>query len=334
LPMNQAYVGLPLNHALTVAQVTAAVQMTLPGARALPLTTPGGGCTDPNTCDQTSVYPSTGGSYSGWIPPVLVDNGSMVGSLMQAQVPAAVAALRAGKVVVTDPAMVHNGQIELNIQSANDSKPVRVPAVVAGVGAHFVQVVLPPSLMTRLQVKTHTEAVYIDTAHRPTTRERQAANAALGRLDPYLQLDVETGFHSSRAALMLGLVVAAAVIALGATMIATALSNVDSRPDLTTLAAVGAAPRTRRMLSMSRAGVIAGIGTLLGAAAGFVPSVAWLRSQSFTVPFVGTDGSFAKLRLVVPWVPFTMIVVVVPITAMLIAGLLCRSRLPSERAAD
>jgi putative ABC transport system permease protein len=336
VPVNEGYVGPLGGHNSTPDRVIAALQSTLPGSRAVPLTVPGGGCTDRYTCDQTAVGPAGATNYTGRIPAVLVDDGSSVETLMRARVPAAVDALRAGRAVVTDPSMVANGTVSLDISdgTANSDKTARVPAVVVDSRSAFVQVVLPPSLLARLHVKSHVEAVYVDTAHRPTTAERQAADAALGHLDPYLNLEVETGFHSSRLMMMLTMVVAAAAIAIGATMIATALSNVDSRPDLTTLAAVGAAPRTRRVLSMSRAGVIATLGTVLGAAAGFVPSVAWLHAQSFRIPLVGSDGSLAPVRLVVPWLPLTVVVVAVPIAAMLVAGLFSRSRLPSERSAD
>jgi putative ABC transport system permease protein len=140
----------------------------------------------------------------------------------------------------------------------------------------------------------------------------------------------------------LALVIAAGVIAIGATMIATALSNVDSRPDLVTLGAIGAAPRVRRALSMSRAGVIAGIGTVLGAAAGFVPAVAWIHSQtrSASMTIVQSGGTYvpspegpSRMHLVIPWLPLAGTVIVVPIAAVLIAGLFSRSRLPSERPA-
>jgi putative ABC transport system permease protein len=135
----------------------------------------------------------------------------------------------------------------------------------------------------------------------------------------------------------------AGVITIGATTIATALSNVDSRPDLTTLGAVGAAPRTRRLLSMSRAGVIAGIGTALGAVAGFLPAYAWVHSQARSADLSGgTHGGtiyvpgehLPRMLLVVPWLPLTSTLIVVPLAAMLVAGLFSRSRLPSERPAD
>jgi len=253
-----------------------------------------------------------------------------------------VAALRRGQAVVTDPSLLQNGQVGLDVSqppvdssSTGTDKIVKVPAVLVDVGPTYVETVLPPTIVSKLGLKSRAYGVFADTAHRPTEHERQAADGALAKIDPDLRMQVETGYHNSKLWMMLALVAAAAVIAIGATMIATALSNVDSRPDLTTLGAVGAAPRTRRLLSMSRAGVIAGLGTLLGAAAGFVPSFAWIHSQQpGTLPYLGGAGNGTPLHFIVPWLPFVLTVVVVPIAAMLIAGLFSRSRLPSERPAD
>jgi putative ABC transport system permease protein len=343
LPMNDGYVS-NSSSKVAPAAVADAVRASLPGARVAAITVPNGGCSDqdPSQCDSTSVTTtddfSSGGGYlaSGFFPSVVVDDGSTVETLLHRSAPDAVAALRAGRVVAGAPSLVHNGSVDIRISRDSGEKAVTVPAVEVdryGVGPTLI---LPPQLVARLGLKTSASGSYVDTAHRLTEHETQVVTAALAKISPDLGLIVETGYHDDKLWMMLVLVVGAAVIAIGATMIATALSNVDSRPDLTTLGAVGAAPRTRRLLSMSRAGVIAGIGTVLGAAAGFVPSIAWINSQSISVPLVGVGSSAggARLHLVVPWLPFTLIVIVVPVVAILIAGLFSRSRLPSERPAD
>jgi putative ABC transport system permease protein len=126
---------------------------------------------------------------------------------------------------------------------------------------------------------------------------------------------VETGCHNSGLWMLIALIVAAGVITIGATTIATALSNVDSRPDLTTL----------------------------GAVAGFLPAYAWVHSQARSADLSGgTHGGtiyvpgerLPRMLLVVPWLPLTATLIVVPLAAMLVAGLFSRSRLPSERPAD
>ena len=48
----------------------------------------------------------------------------------------------------------------------------------------------------------------------------------------------------------------------------------EARPDLATLAAVGAPPRTRRYVAAAQSLVIGLLGTALGVALGFVPGLA------------------------------------------------------------
>ena len=64
---------------------------------------------------------------------------------------------------------------------------------------------------------------------------------------------------------------------LGGTLTATFLALSDARPDLATLAAVGAAPRTRRRVAAAYALVIGFVGAVLGAVVGFIPGVAISR---------------------------------------------------------
>ena len=83
-----------------------------------------------------------------------------------------------------------------------------------------------------------------------------------------------------------------------AALIATALANIDSRADLVLLAAIGAGPRTRRVLSLSRAAVIAGHGRCIGTAAGLLPAHAWVHSGGAPV--------------VIPWPAVVPLVVGIP----------------------
>jgi putative ABC transport system permease protein len=122
--------------------------------------------------------------------------------------------------------------------------------------------------------------------------------------------------------------VVAALIALGATAIATGLAAADGRADLSTLAAVGAGPGVRRILSLSQSGVIAGLGSVLGAAAGLAAGYAILaalnRAKADQWP---VDAPYP---MVVSWWSLSVLVVI-PLVAMLGAGLLTRARLPVER---
>lgn len=122
----------------------------------------------------------------------------------------------------------------------------------------------------------------------------------------------------SIALVLVGVATLVALIAVG---LAVGLAGADTRPDMATLAAVGAPPRVRRRIAAAQAGVIAGIGgvlgTLTGIPIGLVLSL-WGRESS---------GYGDLWPLAVPW-QTTLLAVVVPLVAMAAAWLLTRSRLP------
>jgi hypothetical protein len=80
------------------------------------------------------------------------------------------------------------------------------------------------------------------------------------------------------------LIVFPLIFALLATILVTALALGDARPELATMAAVGASPGLRRRFAMWAAIVVAAAGSVLGALAGIAPAWAALRSA-----FVLTD---------------------------------------------
>jgi putative ABC transport system permease protein len=161
----------------------------------------------------------------------------------------------------------------------------------------------------------------------PTVAEHDRVQAAFGNT---AGVYVERGPRPrSDTQTLLLLAAVAGVIALGAAAIATGLAAADGRADLSTLAVVGASPRVRRGLSLSQSGVIAGLGSLLGAVAGLGGAVAVL---------VALNRGYADLwpaptpyPITLPWLNVAVAVLVVPLVAMLGTGLLTRSRLPIER---
>lgn len=256
---------------------------------------------------------------------MLVDDGSSLQVVTGVQSQRGAAALRAGQVVVFDDYLVENGAVTVTF--SRDGRPgrsYRLPAVVQTDGFAPAAAVLPPAVAHRLKLSTAPIAVVADDTRTPTRKEELAAQGAALRLGVEGYLQVERGYRNNFGVALLALVLGSAIITLGAATIATALANEDGRSDLTTLAAVGASPRVRRLLSMSRSGLIAGLGTALGLAAGFVPAVGLVLARRHA-------DLQSPWQLAIPWSSLGVTAVVVPLLAVVVAGLFSRSRLPVER---
>jgi putative ABC transport system permease protein len=143
-------------------------------------------------------------------------------------------------------------------------------------------------------------------------------------------LFVERGYQAEDAWLIVMIILGClgGVLVLGGTLTATFLALADARPDLATLSAVGAAPRTRRGVAAAFALVIGVTGALMGAALGFLPGIA------ITYPLTGNswtqdiDPTAPSHYLDVPWVLVLTLVVGLPLLTAAIVGLTARSRLP------
>ncbi|MCW2645976.1 MAG: transporter permease [Pseudonocardiales bacterium] len=359
LQNHDGYLTLDGTQSKRAPDIAAALRTAMPSAQVLVLRAPNQDCSanDP-TCTTSQVgFELSGeaarrafqqGRYQGGMAPQTVfDDGAAVAALFGTPVPSAVAALRAGKAVVLDSTAIHDGTVTVTATTvaatAADSGPqpshphtITIPAVVVGQGFAMTQLILPSSMAPRLGVTLQPAGVLVHSSRAPTDREMQVADGALNRIDDTLSLYVESGYHNANSWLLLALIAAAAVIAIAAAVIATALANLDSRTAMVTLAAVGAGPHTMRLLSMARAGVIAGIGTAIGVVAGFVPPAAWVqatrRIAGPPIPDEQTLG--AQVTLVVPWLPIAAALVGIPVAAALVAGLFTRSRLPADRAAE
>jgi len=162
------------------------------------------------------------------------------------------------------------------------------------------------------------------TSRMPTTAEHDRLSAALGK---EYEASIEHSPEPKNAELLV-LAIIAAVIAIVAAAVATGLAAADGRADLATLAAVGASPRVRRTLSLSQAGVIAGLGSLLGTVAGLGAATAVL--VALNQGYADVWPAPVPYPITVPWLNVALALVVVPVVAMLGAGLLTRSRLPIE----
>ncbi|MBV6700000.1 FtsX-like permease family protein [Kitasatospora aureofaciens] len=258
--------------------------------------------------------------------------------------PAAAKALADGKAVVLDPRYIKDGKL---ILETNDPPPAGGP--IAGPGDDYRKrrhEITVDAVLVTTSIKTAQAVLSPDTARRlglgvaeagsvwlpdgmPGDAAEQKAAGALGKLADHTQFSVERGYQTKGDLITLGLSGFAALVALGAAGIATGLAAADSQRDLTTLAAVGATPRIRRSLSGFQCGVIAAMGTLLGAVCGVVPAVALRKVLGAVKPYPGISAEeLANRSLVVfPWIHVALIVIALPVIAAGLAALVTRSRI-------
>jgi putative ABC transport system permease protein len=273
---------------------------------------------------------------------VYVDDGNgldLITDASQGDMASAAAVLRSGGVVVHDARFVKDGQVTLAVvdgESTQTQGPVEwlaaakrmsFPAYVLGTGNVGMPPIVSPALVARTGLATAPYTMIVETTRPPTQEELDRLTKQLEPLGGYISVIQQP--RGDAEVVLLILAIAAGLITLGAAGIATGLAAADGRGDLSTLAAVGATPRLRRGLSLSQSGVIAGLGSLLGAIAGLGAAVAILAAlnQRYADIWPGPP----TFPILVPWTSLAVSLLVVPVVAMLGAGLLTRSRLPIER---
>lgn len=291
--------------------------------------------------NETWVYAKTKENYSG-PSDVMVASAATARDWGVRLDAATEAALDSGVAVVGDRSAIKAGKVVLEIGTGDEARQVDVPAVWGDLGTGEVPsnpepelglVLISPQGMKSLGIPWESRRA-ISAPDAPSQSEAVEAQVdqAVSGLDPQGGgAYVERGFQDSFALPFLALLGFGAVAVLVGTMTATGLALSDARPDFSTLAAVGAAPRTRRLVAGAQAIVLATLGTLLGIAVGFAPGIAvtWpLTSQSS-----GAWGVSEQVSPIIqiPWLLLGVIVVVVPLIAALAAMLFTRSRLPIVR---
>jgi putative ABC transport system permease protein len=242
-------------------------------------------------------------------------------------------ALAAGEAVMLQPSLLYHGDVLLSMGPGAPSTAT-IPAVqVSGPqgAANVATIILPPSEAARLDLQSGDEQIYVKRASTLPAHEIKAADDALVALG-FQGLDIETGYHDHITGALWAVIGGDTFLVLGAAIAATLLIGIDSRDDLMTFAAVGAAPRSRRRLAVARAGVICLVGALFGTAAGLLPGVelVWrLRHENnlFSPPGV----PLSPYPLTIPWIHLAIVVLAAPAVAMLAAAATTRARLPIER---
>ena len=209
---------------------------------------------------------------------------------------------------------------------------MEVPAYVldTGVGSPDLQF-YSTGLLDRVGFQLTTTGLLADTESTPSQDEEDRLRAALLAVDPDAYITIERGPDTSPDPRTYVIIIVAALITIGAATIATGLAAADGRADLVLLGAVGASPRLRRRLVVNQAGLIAGVGSILGTVVGlgavFAAMSAYNNEAATHWPVVHA------LPLVVPWATVAA-ALVVPAVAMIGAGLFTRSRLPIERTRE
>lgn len=232
----------------------------------------------------------------------------------------------AGTVTVVEVAFDDTG--ESTVRSTRELPAVEVPLAGSPTAPALAPalVIVPPSLADRLPAEVTTSALVVGGPEDPVTPEQQQQlSERLAGLASYESVYVERGWTDYQAVARWLLVGVGALLVLIATLTATGLALTDARPDFATLAAIGAAPRTRRFMAMGTAAVIGGAGALVGVLAGLAPGIA------VAYPLTSTDYGFGAQPLVeVPWLMLAGIAVGVPLLAVAVTGLFVRSRLPMQ----
>lgn len=322
----------PNRHAGDVTAALAVVRRDLPvtGVTSFETTQ----CFDAGRCTTVFVKPIGADCPLGQAPcgidigsaGLAVGDGKTLDALLGRHDAAAAAALARGEIVVFSREFAKGGRAVLVMQplggsDAAGSRSRTLPAHVVDVGSRgaAATAIISRDTAAAWHVRPQRWGYLLSTSRQPTTAEQDRARSDLVKYDA--GLIVERGYHVERWNYgLLALAGAAALITLGATAIATALSAADSRPDLVTLAAVGAGPRLRRRFAAAQATTVAVLGTLLGTVAGLLPAWAIVHA-------------YGAMSFVVPWQTIGIVVLGVPVLAAIVTGTLTRSRLPSERRA-
>jgi putative ABC transport system permease protein len=250
----------------------------------------------------------------------------------------AVAMLDRGGVVVDDPFLIDDGMVTLVIsdprapddngdpEQAPEPKTITAPGYLLRAGPYAGGSILSPAVAKQAGFGVAATGLVAATSAPPTpvTDRLNAALAEAGSRRAF----VEKGPDNDTEPFLYMLAAASGLITLGAAGTATGLAAADGRADLSTLAAIGAAPGVRRLLSLFHSGVIAGLGSILGAAAGIGSGFAVLAATNLSR--AAEWPAPTPYPLTVPLLNLVLILLV-PLVAMLGAGLLIRSRLPIER---
>lgn len=268
----------------------------------------------------------------------MVDDGTAMSQLGHGtEGAAAAAALAEGQIVVGSPDEIWEdgtAHIEVTI-STPDPESTRTIELVAPA---FLQTFnpresfLPMSLVAQHPDLSAVPAGFVIQTPEPYSTEwADRVNGSLR--GGWVWVQGPNPFRQSATIYVLLAIVAA--VALGATWLSVGLAAAETRPDLATLAAVGAGPGVRRRVAAAQAGVVAvlgvGVGVVLGLALGLVLARWMLETSDFTA---WVNGAVAPPGIAVPWWYVLAIGVGLPVLGVAGAWLTAPRRLALTRRVD
>lgn len=264
-----------------------------------------------------------------WANPFpLIDDGTVVGQLGVPGAAAAAEALAAGRMVVWSPALIDgDGNAHVEVDVAGRTRAADVPATAVDLGTRDYFTIFSPQLAATLGLERLQVGLV---ATLDTTVDVDAENALRATLDaviPGAQVAVERGPTADGAAVSLVFGVLAVLIVIAAAAACIALASADARPDLATLAAVGAPARVRRGIAATTGALIVAVGVLLGTVIGLTFAAALVVVRRYG----GDDGVDLAWRLQIPWPLLGALVVLAPAVVLAGAWLLTPRRLPLTR---
>lgn len=293
---------------------------------------------------------------------IAVGDGRTVSAQVGRRLPEADRALAAGRAVVTDPRLVWpDGTVRVRRWTTVDPTPsdaagsvprilqeFSVPAVVIDSPVLF-DGVLPTAVVDRVVPALRSE-LRATTAIALTDRALSWFGPSTALRDQ-LQVLAPAGFpygpDHTVAIQQAAMLAFAALVTLFGAASAVALAAAEGRADSAVLAAVGAAPRTRRSLAAMQALTIAGLGSAGGVVSGLLAGWALVQERatarlgvsSVSGPGVVVYGSWPTdlgadvggWHVDVPWADVVGLGIVLPLALAGIAYLFTRSRLPTVR---
>ncbi|WP_405063371.1 FtsX-like permease family protein [Kribbella sp. NBC_01505] len=232
------------------------------------------------------------------------------------------ARLRAGDIVVPRGDFTTTNTVEIGgTDPIRPTKLVQHKASYVG-GLPFLQMMQDQALIgsdaaTKLG-KVDIFTVEYQLKRLPSKEEIATTDVTLGH-DKLLY--VEQGYQNPGDKILIGVLIAAAVVTLLGVAISVSLSAAEGRADLATLAAVGASPRRRRNLAAAQAWLLGQLGCVLGVGVGAL--------YGYTA-----HAAFGSPHFAIPWAEIGGTVIAVPLFAAALAWLLTRSKLPMVARID